>query len=271
MRAVMIASTALAAVLTLLPLASARAEMIGRLQHIEPASRTLYFTDGRIVTLAPGASVWVDGRQIPIEALQSGMTIVIGGAPAPRLVQPAPAAKPMADGYHASGTIARIDEANRIVTFQDGRSVKLAPGTRIWEASDLDDIHTGERVMIEGGQLAAYGPVGDLSSERTRMGRVIEVDRDRSMALLEDGTWIGVTPTTRMRVDGRDMVTQLQPGDEVIVVLAPPMTATAPRVVVTPGGTPVPSALPRDALQEAWPARILHADTIHIFRRPQSP
>jgi hypothetical protein len=197
------------------------------------------------------------------------MTVVIDGAPASRLAQPA--ARPLAHGYRASGTIARIDEQNRIVTFQDGRSVKLAPGTRIWEASDLDDIHTGERVMIEGGQLAAYGPAGDLSSNRTRMGRVIEVDRDRSMALLDDGTWISITPTTRMRLDGRDMVTQLQPGDEVIVVLAPPMTATAPRVVVPPGGTPVPSALPREALQEAWPERTLHADTIHIFRRTQSP
>lgn len=271
MRALVIASTALAAVLTLSPLASAQSEVTGRLRDIEPASRTLYFTDGRIVRLYPGATLWVEGRQMPIEALRNGMTVVIGGGQPASVLQQAPTATPAGRGYQASGTIAHIDEHNRIVTFQDGRTVKLGPGAQIWEASELDDVRTGERVMIEGAQLAGYAPAGHMLADRTRVGRVIEVDRARSMVLLDDGSWINTTPATRMRLDGRDMVTQLQPGDELIVVLTPPAAGTAPTVVIPPAGGPAPSALPREALQEASQGRALQADMIHIFRRPQSP
>jgi hypothetical protein len=143
----------------------------------------------------------------------------------------------------------------------------------VWEASNLDDVDAGDQVMILGGQLAGYAHGGQMPSDRTRVGSVVEVDPARSMVLLDDGSWVRITPGTRMRLNGRDMVTQLRPGDELIVVLAPTASAAAPAVVTPPTAStaPVPSALPRETLQEAWQGQALQADMIHIFRRPQSP
>jgi len=274
MRARVIASTALAGVLALAPLASAQTEVSGRLQHIEPGSRTLYFTDGRIVTLDPGATVWIDGRQVPIETLRDGMAVVIRTAQAtPASPHRSPAAS-MAHRHAMSGTIASIDSDNRTVTFQDGRTLRLGPGARVWEGSDLDDIRAGEHVMIQGGELAGYAHGGQMSSDRMRTGTVVKMDKGRSMVLLDDGSWVRVTPGTRMHVNGREMVTELQPGDELIIVLAPAGSAAAPSAVTPPAGTvvaPAPSALPRESLQEDVHGQALQADMIHIFRRPQSP
>jgi hypothetical protein len=50
--------------------ALAQAQVNGRVAYIEPGSRTLYFTDGRIVTLEPGATLWVDGHELLLETLR---------------------------------------------------------------------------------------------------------------------------------------------------------------------------------------------------------
>ena len=268
MRARVIASTALAGVLALAPLASAQTEVSGRLQHIEPGSRTLYFTDGRIVTLSPHATVWIDGREVPIASLREGMPVVIRTAQA---TAPSPHASPGASVAHRhvmSGIIADVDSQNRTLTFQDGRTVRLGPGARVWEGSDLGEIRTGEHVIVQGGQLAGYTHGGAMPSDRIRTGTVVKVDGARSMVLLDDGSWVRITPSTRMHLDGRDMVTQLQPGDELIIVPAPTGSAVAPPARTA---APAPSALPRETLQEDLQGQAIQADMIHIFRRPQSP
>jgi len=265
MRARVIASTALVAVLALTPLASAQTEVSGRLQHIEPGSRTLYFTDGRIVTLSPHATVWIDGREVPIDSLRNGMAVVI------RTAQASPTA-PHGKVHRQvmSGTIASVDSQNRTVTFQDGRTLRLGPGARVWEGSNLDDIRAGEQVMIQGGELAGYARGGQMSSDRIRTGTVVSMDGARSMVLLDDGSWVRITPSTRMHLAGRDTVTQLQPGDELIIVLAPPGSSAV--AAPSPGSAaPAPSALPRETLQESVQGQAVQAEMIHIFRRPQSP
>jgi len=272
MRARVIASTALTAVLALAPLASAQSEVSGRLQYIEPGSRTLYFTDGRIVTLSPDATVWIDGREVPIGTLRDGMTVVVRNAQ-PRVVSPQRAPAPGFHGQTSSGTVASVDSRNRTVTFQDGRTLRLGPGARVWEASNLDDIHPGEDAMIQGGQLAGYAHSGQTSSPRTRTGTVVRIDEARSMVLLDDGSWVHITPGTRLRLNGADVVTQLRPGDELIVVLAPPGAAAAPPGVASPTapGAPAASALPREVLEDLAAGRAVQADMIHIVRRHQSP
>lgn len=261
MRARVIASTALVAVLALAPLASAQTEVSGRLQHIEPGSRTLYFTDGRIVTLSPHATVWIDGREVPIDSLRNGMAVVI------RTAQASPASPHGKAHRHVmSGTIASVDSQNRTVTFQDGRTLRLGPGARVWEGSSLGDVRAGDHVIVQGGELAAYTHGSQMPADRIRTGTVVSMDGARSMVLLDDGSYVRITPDTRMHLGGRDTVTQLHPGDELIIVLAP--AAGAPS---TGSVSQAPSALPRETLQDSVQGQPVQAELIHIFRRTQSP
>jgi hypothetical protein len=274
MRRISFVATALALAVTLAPAAGAWAQtqtVNGRIEHIEPGSRTLYFSDGRIVTLAPGATLWVDGREVPIETLRRGMNVVVQTGAAGTMTQ-APSASGTMQGHPpvtASGTVARVDSERGIVTFQDGRTLRVSRGSQVWEASNLDDIRPGEQALLSNAYPTGYAAASNVPSDRVRMGRVIKVDPARSMVLLEDGTWIGVAPTTRMRMNGREGRTQVQPGDELIVVIAETQPRPARQRPPVAGGAGAPSALSREALVERWDA--LQADEVHIIRRPQAP
>jgi hypothetical protein len=75
-----------------------------------------------------------------------------------------------------------------------------------------------------------------------------------------------------MRLNGQDGRVELQPGDELIIVLGEPARSSA-QSAVTPGSpsstTDAPSAMSRGALLESDDA--VQADQIPIFRRRQSP
>jgi hypothetical protein len=118
-----------------------------------------------------------------------------------------------------------------------------------------------------------------------RMGRAIQVDRARSMVLLDDGTWVQVSPRTRMRLNGQDSRTQtaIVPGDELLIVVSGSQPRAGERSAVTAGRnagqqqqqqaaaspSPDPSALARESLVDRWDT--VQADEVHIFRRHQSP
>jgi hypothetical protein len=275
-------ATVLAMVLLLPPArVSAQADVSGRLADIEPGSRTLYFTDGRIVTLEPGATLWVDGRQLPIETVRRGMTVSIrdvqhsskSGAAAVDRSERVVAAHPSVD---ASGTIASIDADGRMVTLQDGRMFKLGNRAEVWEASNLDDIKSGEQVYLRNAQPAGYPSSMKATPDRMRMGRVTRIDGAHSMVLLDNGTWVVIKPTTRMRLNGKQSTVRLQPGDEVLVVIAerqPGATAQTdsgdPAVNRDTAAKDSPSAMPREDL--VGRGDVVQADEIQIFRRPQTP
>ncbi|HXH81358.1 MAG TPA: hypothetical protein VNN07_00350 [Candidatus Tectomicrobia bacterium] len=281
---------AFTAVLALAPLTAAAqqrpgpgnipTDVLGRLQHIEPQSRTLYFQDGRIVTLEPGATIWVDGREVSIETLRPGMTVVVrDGQPATTASAQAQArrstqaaqALPSHPPVTASGTVAKVDEDARTVTFQDGRTLKLGPRSRVWESSELGDIQPGERAMVEAAQPVGYAMGANIPAGRMRMGRVIDVDPARRMVLLDDGTWVYMTPATKMRLNGREMVTTLQPGDELVVVVSETPATQEQAPAAMPGAVARPRTSTAPQGDAALQGSAVRADEIHIIRRPQAP
>jgi hypothetical protein len=276
---------ALVGSLALAPGAWAQTDVTGRIENFEPASRTLYFNDGRIVTLSPGATLWVDGREIPIETLRRGMTVVVrddrasSGAQSASTDAGRPAgaapALPAHPAVTASGTVARVDADNGVVTFQDGRSLKIERG-QIWEASNLDDVHPGDQVLLQNARPTAYSALGTMHPDRTRMGRAIQVDSARSMVLLDNGTWVRLAPQTRMRLNGQaaQARTVILPGDELIIVVSEATQPQGGRSAAMAGGrqaspSDAPSAMAREGLVSR--GDIVSADEVHIFRRHQSP
>jgi len=173
----------------------------------------------------------------------------------------------------ASGIVATVDSGRGMVTFQDGRTLRVGRGSQVWEASSLKDIQQGEQALLSNAYPGGYAAAGNMPSDRMRMGRVIKVDPGRSIVLLDDGTWIRIAPTTRMQLNGREGRTQLQPGDELVVVITEIQLRAAqpaPRQQAErlQDGAAA-SAMSREALVERWDAP--QADEVHIFRRHQSP
>jgi hypothetical protein len=111
-------------------------------------------------------------------------------------------------------------------------------------------------------------------SDRIRMGRVARVDSTRKMVLLDDGTWVSLQPSTKTMMDGQVVVTELQPGDQIVIFVDEPGTAgtAAPTAsTTTTREEPQASALPRQTLQENLQGASVRADQIHIMRRHQTP
>jgi hypothetical protein len=134
-------------------------------------------------------ALWVDGREIPLETLRRGMTVSVREGAADEAAPVLPAHPSVT----ASGTVASVDADKGVVTFQDGRSLKIQRG-QVWEASNLADIHPGDRVLLQDARPTAYSALGAMHPERTRMGRAIQVDRARSMVLLDNGTGVRLSP-----------------------------------------------------------------------------
>lgn len=262
------------------------ADVLGRLEHVDPGSRTLHFEDGRIVTLEPGATIWVDGRELPIETLRPGMTVVIaGGKPAHARsgqagtstpVTAAPAAGVTRLQEHppvgAWGTVAQVDPQAGVVVFEDGRSLKVGTRGTAWQPIPLDQVRPGDRLFVENAQPTAYQ--GTTMSDRVRMGRVARVDSTRKMVLLDDGTWVSLQPSTQTMMNGQVVVTELQPGDQIVIFVDEPGAAgtAAPTTSTTiTREAPQASALPRQTLQEDLQGASVRADRIHIMRRHQTP
>lgn len=262
------------------------ADVLGRLEHVDPGSRTLHFEDGRIVTLEPGATIWVDGRELPIETLRPGMTVVIAGEK-PGQARPgqagvtAPAAAAPATGVirleehppvDVWGTVAQVDPQAGVVVFEDGRSLKVGPRGTAWQPIPLAQVRPGDRLFVENAQPTAYQ--GTTMSDRMRMGRVARVDSTRRMVLLDDGTWVSLQPSTRTMMNGEVVVTELQPGDQIVIFVDEPGPAgtAAPTTSTTiTREAPQASALPRQTLQEDMQGASVRADRIHIMRRHQTP
>ncbi len=94
------------------------------------------------------------------------------------------------------------------------------------------------------------------------MATVASVDQANGIVRLTDGGAVRVTPSTRMRMgtEGATVVlTEIRPGDEVVVVIAEEKA----------GAATSPSALPRD-VSAASPVT-LDADELMIFRETQAP
>lgn len=202
----------------------------GTVSSIDTATRTIYFTDGTALQLKPGTVVTVNGREVAFEALTPGSNAtVVAAAPGTRRV----VTQTGQSAAGVTGTVARVDRQNGVITLQDGRAIKLSSQSLVWQAAPIDTIQPGAQIYVPNAQplamapqqqsvVAAPPPVA-VAPQRpvdssVRMGTVRSVDRNSSLIRLNDGTFVKVLPTTRMQSAGRTMtISELRPGDQVAV------------------------------------------------------
>jgi hypothetical protein len=247
----------------------------GVVTHVDPTARIVYFADGRWVRLEPETKLTVDGREIRMEALKPGTTLVLGPGTSPSQTQPPAVALPVHPPIDASGVVARVDPQTNVITFQDGRMLRVTDQTRIWQQpASIGSVRPGEQIFVHNAQPIAFqfGAVGSVpAGGRYVMGTIVRVDPASSLVALSDGTLVRIMPATILRIENRPMtIGELRPGDQVVIWQR---DGTSPVALVPSTGQIVggqssasPSALPRETAYVT-----IDADEVLIVRRPQAP
>ena len=178
-------------------------DVTGTVAYVDAATQTIHLTDGRSLRLAPGALITVDGRQFPIEAIRPGAIVTVApvSSPASPTVSTTPAHPPI----DASGTVARVDRLNGIITLQDGRMLRMTDQTLVWQPSRIDTLQPGAQVFLRNAQPVFASTPGQAPAG-TRMGTVLSVDPSNALIRLDDGTLVRVAPATRLRMGDRDLL-----------------------------------------------------------------
>src|SRR5262249_3240123 len=148
--------------------------------------------------------------------------------------------------------IAFTDPANNTITFQDGRVLKVGPGTTVTQqAPAVGSLQPGARVTVRDAIPVAYLPSGGPHPARTQyvIGTVSRVEPAAQQAGLSNGPVVPVGPTAVVRSGNAGAsVAQLRPGDEIVVqVMNPARVVTPARPAVTIATVPVVPAPDRYA------------------------
>jgi hypothetical protein len=181
-----------------------------------------------------------------------------------------------------AGVVAKVDPAAGILTFQDGRTFKLTPQAKVLTPVDPAAVVPGTRVVVRDAMPVAAA-TAKAAGKRQKMGTVASVDQQQQLVRLTDGSSLRVSPSTNMHMGMRGatiVLTDLKPGDELIIVMAdaPPAasaTSATTSAQATPGGATVgtsadPSALPRSVVTGA-PSDPTDANELMVFREVQAP
>jgi hypothetical protein len=245
-------------------------EIRGVVRHVDPSTRTVYFTDGRTVQLKPGSVLTINGQPVLLDAVRPGATIVMlpPGASTTTTVTtvtqqavpvplPAAAAAPVAVSFppqapvNVTGTIARTDPLSQTITFQDGRIVKIAPQTMVWQQSPaISSLLPGTQVFVRDALPIGYVPTGAAApapAGQYVMGTVARVEPGSQQIVLSNGAVVYANPATTFRSGSeRVMIGQLRPGDEILIQVRP-ATYAAPGSGVSVVTAPVPVTADRYA------------------------
>lgn len=269
----------------------------GTVQRVDVSSGTVYFTDGRAVRLDPATRLYVGSREVRLTDVQPGWVFVSSGATATTgtvVVQPsappasvtnapaastssavssttpAPAIGPTAPRIDATGVVASVDPATGMITLQDGRVIRMVPGTTVWQPVAAGSVVPGASVFVRNAQAVDFRPSATMPSSSTttpqgarpfQMGTVSRVDPSSARVVLSDGTVIHMRPGSRLMFNGQSLtISDLQPGDEVVVGMPPAASTTS----VTSAG-PAVSALPRQAVG------VIEGEYLYVLGRPQAP
>lgn len=278
----------------------AQAEIRGVVSYVDPVTRTVYFTDGRAVRIKPGSTLTINGQPAVLESVRPGATIVMlppGSSTTtvttitqqPQLVSPPVAVtvpppavvlnSPPPSPVSVTGTIARTDPLNQTVTFQDGRIVRIAPHTMVWQqAPAISTLLPGARVFVRDAMPVGYlasGAAVPAPSGQYVMGTVSRVDPTTQDIVLSNGVIVHVGPSAALR-SGNDRVTfaQLRPGDEILVQVGNPSVMAPPANTVSVVTAPVPvsadryagSALPYQGYADTR----IEASDVQIMWSPQA-
>jgi len=245
------------------------AEIQGTVQRVDVATGMIYFTDGRTMRLEPGTRLYVGNREVRLADVEPGWVFATSGptvAPGAIVVQPtappralAPVAPSVAaSGVDATGIVAHVDAPTGTITLQDGRVVRVTPGSTVWQPVTIGSVMPGASVFVRNAEAVDFRPgTAPAASRPLQMGTVASVDPSASRIVLSDGRVVQLRPGVQATFDGRSMaLAELRPGDEIIVGV-PAGSAAAPG--------PGVSALPRPALG------VIVGESIQVVRRTQAP
>jgi hypothetical protein len=94
----------------------------------------------------------------------------------------------------------------------------------------METIRPGQTVFLENAQpLAFTAPTATQPADvrQQRLGTIQRVDGTRNVVVLTDGTIVRLVPTAKLSKEGRTInLSQMQPGDELVIWLTPKMTTT---------------------------------------------
>ena len=184
-----------------------------------------------------------------------------------------------------SGVVAKFDSTNGVMVFQDGRTVKLTDQSQIVAAKtqqpiDPRAVRPGDRVVVQNALPVGLSSVA--KGRRQRAATVAAVDQQNQLVRMTDGSTVRVSPSTRMTMGsgGQTIVlTDLRPGDELIIVMeeVAPASATTgsssttgTQTSMSTGTTGSPSELPRNVITGA-PSDPSDANELIVFREAQAP
>jgi hypothetical protein len=256
-------------------------DVTGIVTHVHPASNIVKLNDGRTIYLEPGATFTVDGRQVTIDQIRPGMRVSVNGGREMHGQTQAATTAPNAPAHgrvDASGTVAQFDPQTNVITFKDGRMVKLGSQSSVWQQGQLASITPGSRVFVHGAEGIGYRTAWDATTmPRHRMGTVVTVDPASALVILSDGSVVQVSQRTRVQSEGRPLtLADLRPGDEVVIVGAQRVAAPDGDTggMAMPGAVGRSRASARTIQQNELPSfytATFDADEIHLMRRHQAP
>ncbi|MGH7277311.1 MAG: hypothetical protein ACREJG_01335 [Candidatus Rokuibacteriota bacterium] len=237
-------------------------EVSGTVEHVEPGSGIVKFTDGRIVHLSPTMRVWVDGREVALTDVRPGSAVIVRSQAAGTTTVQAPASTATHPPIDAYGAVSRVDKQAKTITFEDGRSLRLTERTTVWQPVQIDAVRPGTQLFVENAMPAGFrSAAGAAPQSRVVMGTVREVDPQNAVIVLDDGAKVRVSSDTKVHMGSQQMAFRdLQPGDQLVIRVKETET--------TRSGDASGSALPRDS---GFYAAEFDAADILIIRRHQAP
>jgi hypothetical protein len=174
-----------------------------------------------------------------VKGLVNNIKVAGGEAPTPPTtdVPPSPVGTSVID---ATGTIASVDASTGTITLADGRVLRAGDRTSVYQPTSVNALRPGDQVLVRGAiPMTVRAP-------ETRMGTVARVDTARRQLVLTDGSIVRVPTSANVhRGTQRLALTQIEPGAEVVVQLAPMPAASPNTTGPSPGPTqttPVPTS-----------------------------
>jgi hypothetical protein len=113
--------------------------------------------------------------------------------------------------------VAAYDPQSRILTLQDGRMVRVQPGS-VWEVASTDAIQPGRHVYARNAEPVGIQTGLAAQPGAWRIGTVDRIDLANGLLYLRDGAVVGVNAATPVTMNGqRVALSQIRPGAQIAV------------------------------------------------------
>jgi len=180
----------------------------------------------------------VASRVNGVKGLVNNIQVAGAAAPTPPPPSSTTAPPPSVGGsiVDATGTVASVDASTGTIALSDGRVLRVGDRASVYQPTTVTALRPGDQVLLRGAS-----PV-TVRTPETRMGTVAQVDTSRQQVVLTDGTVLRVPTSANVhRGSERLGLSQIEPGTEVVIQLAP-MPAASPSTTTPPPspGPPTP-------------------------------